>query len=47
MKICQIIKEKKEIKVYPKINKTEIKKKNIEVKTESYIKIDEKYKEKI
>ena len=41
MKICQIIKEKKEIKVYPKINKTEIKKKNIEVKTESYVKIDE------
>ena len=29
-------KRKKEIKEYPKINRTEIKRKNIEVKTESY-----------
>jgi hypothetical protein len=37
-------KRKKEIKEYPKINRTEIKRKNIEVKTESYGNIEEKYK---
>ena len=37
-------KRKKEVQNYPKINRTEIKRKNIEGKTESHGNIEEKYK---